>query len=127
MISIAIDGPSGAGKSSLSRRLAAELGYIYVDTGAMYRTIGLHVLRSGADTEDEDAVAALLPGIRLEITIDNREFSDVSNTSVLPSQMTQFYAVEGSDDVFYFNGSVADTLSFIKVDEALVMSAASAS
>ena len=45
MISIAIDGPSGAGKSSLSRRLAAELGYIYVDTGAMYRTIGLHVLR----------------------------------------------------------------------------------
>lgn len=59
--------PSGAGKSSLSRRLAAELGYIYVDTGAMYRTIGLHVLRSGADTEDEDAVAALLPGIRLEM------------------------------------------------------------
>ena len=54
------------------------------------------------------------------VTIDNREFSDVSNTSVLPSQMTQFYAVEGSDDVFYFNGSVADTLSFIKVDEALV-------
>ena len=48
MISIAIDGPSGAGKSSLSRRLAAELGYIYVDTGAMYRTIGLLVLRSGA-------------------------------------------------------------------------------
>ena len=67
MISIAIDGPSGAGKSSLSRRLAAELGYIYVDTGAMYRTIGLHVLRSGADTEDEDAVAALLSGIRLEM------------------------------------------------------------
>ena len=54
------------------------------------------------------------------VTIDNREFSDVSNTSVLPSQMTQLYAVEGSDDVFYFNGSVADTLSFIKVDEALV-------
>ena len=54
------------------------------------------------------------------VTIDNREFSDVSNTSVLPSQMTQFYAVEGSDDVFYFNGSVADTLSFIKVDDALV-------
>ena len=66
-ITVAIDGPSGAGKSSLSRRLAAELGYIYVDTGAMYRTIGLHVLRSGADTEDEDAVAALLPGIRLEM------------------------------------------------------------
>ena len=42
MVSIAIDGPSGAGKSTLARRLAAELGYVYVDTGAMYRSIGLY-------------------------------------------------------------------------------------
>ena len=46
MISIAIDGPSGAGKSSLAKRLAAELGYVYVDTGAMYRAIGLYALRA---------------------------------------------------------------------------------
>lgn len=67
MISIAIDGPSGAGKSTLARRLAKELGYVYVDTGAMYRSIGLYALRAGADCGDEAAVAPLLPEIRLEL------------------------------------------------------------
>ena len=47
MVSVAIDGPAGAGKSTLARRLAAEMGYIYVDTGAMYRAIGLYALRAG--------------------------------------------------------------------------------
>ena len=46
MVSVAIDGPAGAGKSTLARRLAAEMGYIYVDTGAMFRTIGLYALRT---------------------------------------------------------------------------------
>ena len=67
MISIAIDGPGGAGKSTLARRLAQELGYIYVDTGAMYRAIGLYALRAGVSTKDCDCVAALLPQIRLEL------------------------------------------------------------
>lgn len=67
MISVAIDGPSGAGKSSLAKRLAAALGYVYVDTGAMYRAIGLHTLQAGADPKDEAAVLALLPGIQLEL------------------------------------------------------------
>ena len=67
MISIAIDGPGGAGKSTLARRLAQELGYIYVDTGAMYRAIGLYALRAGVSTRDEAGVAALLPQIRLEL------------------------------------------------------------
>ena len=49
MVSVAIDGPAGAGKSTLARRLAAEMGYIYVDTGAMFRTIGLYALRKGVD------------------------------------------------------------------------------
>ena len=61
--SIAIDGPSGAGKSTLARRLARELGYFYVDTGAIYRTVGLAVCRRGMDPADEEAVAALLPGL----------------------------------------------------------------
>lgn len=69
MISVAIDGPSGAGKSSLAKRLAADLGYVYVDTGAMYRSIGLYATRQGADLHDADAVAALLPGIRLDIRL----------------------------------------------------------
>jgi cytidylate kinase len=67
MISIAIDGPSGAGKSSLAKRLAKELGYTYVDTGAMYRAIGLYALRAGRDPKDAAAVEALLPQITLRL------------------------------------------------------------
>ena len=66
MASVAIDGPAGAGKSTLARRLAAELGYIYVDTGAMFRTIGLYALRAGKDPKDNEAVNALLPEISLK-------------------------------------------------------------
>lgn len=66
MISVAIDGPAGAGKSTLARRLAAEFGYIYVDTGAMFRTIGLYALRAGKDPKDNEAVNALLPEISLK-------------------------------------------------------------
>lgn len=69
MISIAIDGPSGAGKSTLARRLAADLGYVYVDTGAMYRSIGLYAVRCGVDPRDAAAVEALLPRIKLEIRL----------------------------------------------------------
>lgn len=67
MVSVAIDGPAGAGKSTLARRLAAELGYIYVDTGAMYRAIGLYALRAGKDPKDNAAVNALLPQIELRL------------------------------------------------------------
>lgn len=65
--SIAIDGPAGAGKSSLARRLSEELGYIYVDTGAIYRSVGLAAHRRGLDTKDETAVSAMLPEINIEI------------------------------------------------------------
>ena len=58
MISVAIDGPAGAGKSTLARRLAADFGYIYVDTGAMFRTIGLYALRAGKEPKDNEAVDA---------------------------------------------------------------------
>ena len=47
MINVAIDGPAGAGKSTIARKAAAELGYIYVDTGALYRTVALYALRNG--------------------------------------------------------------------------------
>ena len=69
MISVAIDGPAGAGKSTLARQLARDLGYIYVDTGAMYRAVGLYALRAGADPADRTAVDALLPGIRLRLAV----------------------------------------------------------
>ena len=67
MIAIAIDGPSGAGKSTLARRLAAWLGYIYVDTGAMYRTVGLCAVKNGVNPKDADGVAALLPHTEIRL------------------------------------------------------------
>lgn len=67
MIAIAIDGPSGAGKSTLSRKIAARLGYLYVDTGALYRTIGLAAQRAGVDAADSRAVEAILPETQVQL------------------------------------------------------------
>ena len=65
--SVAIDGPSGAGKSTLAKAAAAALGICYVDTGAIYRTIGYGVYRRGIDPSDAGAVAAVLPDMQLEM------------------------------------------------------------
>ena len=65
MFAVAIDGPAGAGKSSVAKAAARELGFVYVDTGAIYRTIALHVLRQGVDPHDAPAVEALLPAIQV--------------------------------------------------------------
>ena len=70
IISIAIDGPSGAGKSTLTRRCAAAFGFLYADTGAIYRTVGLAAVRAGIDRKDERAVAGLLPGLQIEMKYD---------------------------------------------------------
>lgn len=67
-ISIAIDGPSGAGKSTLAKSVSQTLGYLYVDTGAIYRTIGYGVYRKGADPKDGVAVAALLPEFEIGLS-----------------------------------------------------------
>lgn len=67
MINVAIDGPSGAGKSTLSRAVAKKLGYLYVDTGALYRAVGLAALRAGADAKNEKAVEALLPATKVDL------------------------------------------------------------
>ena len=67
MISIAIDGPSGAGKSTVAKQLAKKLSYIYVDTGAMYRTIGFYAINNGVDTTDPKAMSNILTDINLEI------------------------------------------------------------
>lgn len=63
--SIAIDGPSGAGKSTLAKMLAEELGFLYVDTGAIYRTVGLYVFRKGVDPTDGQTVTELLGEISI--------------------------------------------------------------
>lgn len=67
MINIAIDGPAGAGKSSVAKEIAARLGFIYVDTGALYRSIGVNALRNGVATDDADAVTSLLPCVNVEL------------------------------------------------------------
>nr|WP_326207914.1 (d)CMP kinase [uncultured Oscillibacter sp.] len=69
-IRVAIDGPSGAGKSSLARAAAAALGFLYVDTGAIYRTVGLSARDWGVDPGDEAAVAAMLPALQVELRYD---------------------------------------------------------
>lgn len=70
MIRVAIDGPSGAGKSTVAKRIAKDLSIIYVDTGAMYRCIGLYVLRQGFDTKDAQAVTGCLAQIHMETSYD---------------------------------------------------------
>ena len=69
---IAIDGPSGAGKSTISRRVASELGILYVDTGAIYRAVGLHMLRAGVDPSDADAVVPMLSSVAVRLVYDER-------------------------------------------------------
>ena len=69
-ISVAIDGPGGAGKSTAAKALAARFGFAYVDTGAIYRTIGLAVQRAGASPESEDEVAPVLRAARVELDYD---------------------------------------------------------
>lgn len=71
-IAIAIDGPAGAGKSTIARLAAKELGFIYVDTGALYRAIGLAALRRGYTAEDKDAVIAMLPSVKVELAFNDK-------------------------------------------------------
>ena len=84
MISIAIDGPSGAGKSTVARSAAKRFGFVYVDTGAIYRTIGLAAMNAGADTKDPTAVEALLPTLNIELKYidgEQRMFLDGKDVS----------------------------------------------
>ncbi len=70
--SIAIDGPAGAGKSTMAKRLAQELGFVYVDTGAIYRTVGYHMDLMGIGPRDVDGVTRLIGDVNLDITYDDQ-------------------------------------------------------
>ena len=106
--SIAIDGPSGAGKSTLARRLAQELGFLYVDTGAIYRTVGLAARRQGADPADADAVAALLPGLDIALgykedglqrmTLNGEDVTDAIRENEISSYASQAAALPAVRD-----------------------------
>ncbi len=68
MIATAIDGPAGAGKSSVAKAVAAKTGFIYVDTGALYRTVALHLLNNGISAEEIEKVEASLPNIEVSLS-----------------------------------------------------------
>lgn len=72
-MNIAIDGPAGAGKSTIAKRLAKKLGFIYVDTGAMYRAMAYYFLQHNIDAKDENAIAAACPDVDVTITYANGE------------------------------------------------------
>lgn len=70
-MNIAIDGPVGAGKSSIADQVAEKLDILHLDTGAMYRTVGLHAIRTGTDMSDEEAMAALVETIDVQVRYEN--------------------------------------------------------
>lgn len=73
MTKIAIDGPAGAGKSTISKQAAGQLGFVYIDTGAMYRAVGLKAVRSGVDTLDAHGLEKLIKEIEIDIRYENGE------------------------------------------------------
>jgi cytidylate kinase len=83
---VAIDGPAGAGKSSASRGLAARLGFAYVDTGSMYRAVGVLASERGIALDDDPALERLIDGLRIEsagerLVVDGRDLSDAVRTA----------------------------------------------
>ncbi|MCR5372839.1 MAG: (d)CMP kinase [Solobacterium sp.] len=80
-INIAIDGPSAAGKSSISDMLAEKYGYVHVDTGAMYRCLGLNALRSGVSDQDEEALCRLLAETEIELHTDGSVYMNGEDVS----------------------------------------------
>ena len=96
MIKIAIDGPGGAGKSTVAKAVAAKLGIVYVDTGALYRTIGLYVRRAEIDPKDAEAVTACLKDISIEIKyVDGKQcvyLNGVDNGDAIRTPEMSMYA-----------------------------------
>lgn len=76
---IAIDGPAGAGKSTIAKKLAADLGYVYVDTGAMYRAMAYYFLQNGIDAKDENAIADACSNVDVTIQYVNGEQQVILN------------------------------------------------
>ena len=84
---IAIDGPAGAGKSTIAKLVAKQLGFIYVDTGAMYRAIALHLLKHGITADDEEKIRAACGQIRIAIAYENGEQQVLLNGENVTGQL----------------------------------------
>src|SRR2546423_1160165 len=92
---VAIDGPAGAGKSTIARALAAELGYGYLDSGAMYRCVGLLSLRAPADSAARLASAALIELDGVRVSLDGEDVSEEIRTAVVTSAASRVAADAG--------------------------------
>ncbi|SEG13082.1 (d)CMP kinase [Paenibacillus sp. UNC499MF] len=99
---IAIDGPAGAGKSTIARKVAGELGFVYVDTGAMYRAVTWKVLQDGINPLDTKAVADTAAGMEIELVpgpegqlvfVDGRDVSSDIRTKLVTDQVSQIAAI----------------------------------
>lgn len=109
LFSIAIDGPAGAGKSTFAKRLAKDLGFVYVDTGAIYRSVGLFAFKNGIAIEDIEKVAECLGDVKIEVSYDDGgtqhvilNGSDVSKEIRLPEISTYASAVSALPQVREF-------------------------
>ena len=86
-MAIAVDGPAGSGKGTLAKRLAVKLGFIYVDTGALYRTIGLFVKNKGILHTDDEGIISCLPDININITLQNSQAIIWLNDSLVSDEI----------------------------------------
>lgn len=108
MINVAIDGPAGAGKSTVAKAAAKKLGFIYVDTGALYRTVGVNALRKGIDPKDAEKVKATLDDIDVSLGfVDGSQHvflngEDVSEEIRLPASSMAASAVSAIPEVREF-------------------------
>ena len=104
-IVIAIDGPAGAGKSTTAKRVAVKMGYLYLDTGAMYRAVALAALRQNIDPDDTDAVTALSEGLLITfdtqngVSLNGEDVSDAIRTSDVSQTASRVAVHQGVRDV----------------------------
>ncbi len=110
-MNIAIDGPASAGKSTIAKKVAEKLGYIYLDTGAMYRTLTYAALSTGGDLHDEEALNKLLQGIRISFSTAGNEMQHVFLNDEDVTELIR------SDEV---TQNVSLVASFAKVREEMV-------
>ncbi|MBQ7351292.1 MAG: (d)CMP kinase [Clostridia bacterium] len=86
-INITLDGPSGSGKTTIAKSLASRLGYVYVDTGAMYRGVAWYMFSQGIAVDDEAGVVASLSGLKLELKLNNGEQKVIVNGTDITGQI----------------------------------------
>ncbi len=97
MKAIAIDGPGGAGKSTIAKKIASELGFLYVDTGALYRAIGYYVLSKGCDVADESGIMDLLASIQIDLRfVDTEQRVFLNDTDISGKIRTEAVSMAAS-------------------------------